>query len=99
MQNWIFKQLLLWKKEYLLWEIAIEDVFLSFYFNEELKGDIDEMVTDLEAMKKDPKRAGTQEAADLQARIVETSGINSRLKNNHKVKHELEMFIKTIRQA
>lgn len=99
MKNWIFKKLLLWKKEYLLWEITIEDVFLSFYFNEELKDNIEEMASDLEAMKKDPKRAGTQEAVDLQARIVESAGIASRLKTNHKVKHELEMFIKTIRQA
>ena len=99
MLNIIFKYLLLWKKKKLLHEITLEDVFLSFYYRNELESNLDSLVEEYEAMKSNPLKQGSPEVSQLQARIVETAKIKDRLDNNHKVKHELELYISAIKES
>lgn len=99
MLNTIFKYLLLWKKKKLLHEITLEDVFLSFYYRNELAANVDGLVEEYEAMKNNPLKRESPELASLQARIVESAKIKDRLDNNHKVKHELELYINAIKNS
>lgn len=96
-QNWFFKQNLLLKKKNLLYEIEFENIFLSVYFEQYLNQDSSELLKELEAMRKDPLKAGSPDAQRLQAKIVEIETAKSRLKSSGEAKHQLETYIQTLK--
>lgn len=96
-QNWFFKRILLLKKKNLLYEVQFENLFLSVYFEKYLSDDSSELLKELEAMRKDPLKAGSPDAQRLQAKIVEIETAKSRLKSSNETITQLETYIETLK--